>query len=193
MQSAGCGGVDIGMESGDPAMLLRIGKGVTVERVLDVLGWCRDLGLHVVVNLMFGWPDETDAELDATIGFMDRAAAVMRGSPLGFNARGVLVPYPGTELYDRHHERFGFTGWWLREAPLAYEPFPTSWSPREIMRCYAADPALDRNFFRHPRSRLDRIRDALRLKAELTLGAIARAAQAGSGLEPIAVPPAGAR
>jgi radical SAM superfamily enzyme YgiQ (UPF0313 family) len=43
MKAAGCGGIDIGMESGDPGMLLRIGKGVTVERVLDVLGWCRDL------------------------------------------------------------------------------------------------------------------------------------------------------
>ena len=190
MQAAGCGGVDIGMESGDPETLLRIGKGVTVERVLDVLGWCRDLGLHVVVNLMFGWPDETDDALDATIGFMDRAALHMRGAPLGFNARGVLVPYPGTELYEQHHQRFGFTGWWLREEPLAYQPFPNAWSPREIMRCYADDPALERNFFRHPRGRLDRIRAALARKAELTLGAVVRADAAQT---PIAVPAAGSR
>ena len=68
MKRAGCAGIDIGMESADPDMLVRIGKGVTVERVLDVLGWARELGIHTVVNLMFGWPDETDAELDATIG-----------------------------------------------------------------------------------------------------------------------------
>src|SRR5262249_35478242 len=54
MKQAGCTGIDIGMESADPGMLLRIGKGVTVERVLAVLGWCRDLGLHAIVNLMFG-------------------------------------------------------------------------------------------------------------------------------------------
>src|SRR5689334_22425349 len=64
MKRAGCGGIDIGMESADPEMLLRIGKGVTVERVLDVLRWCQDLGVHTVVNLMFAWPDETDAELE---------------------------------------------------------------------------------------------------------------------------------
>src|SRR5437868_9761154 len=105
---AGCGGVDIGMESADPEMLLRIGKGVTVERVLEVLGWAKDLGLHCMVNLMFGWPDETLAELQATVDFIEQAAPLAAG----FNARGVLVPYPGTQIYDRHHARFGFTGWW---------------------------------------------------------------------------------
>jgi radical SAM superfamily enzyme YgiQ (UPF0313 family) len=168
MRAAGCCGVDIGMESGDPGMLLRIGKGVTVERVLDVLGWCRDLGLHSTVNLMFGWPDETDAELGATLDFIERAAPLAAA----FNARGVLVPYPGTEIYERHHERLGFTEWWIREPSLAYEPFPTSWSLSEVKRCYADDPALGRNFFQHPPERLRRIADALRAKAELTFAAI---------------------
>jgi radical SAM superfamily enzyme YgiQ (UPF0313 family) len=165
MVRAGCAGVDIGMESADPGMLLRIGKGVTVERVLDVLAWARDLGIHTVVNLMFGWPDETDGELDATIAFMDRAAPLAGG----FNARGVVVPYPGTQIYEQHHERFGFTGWWLREPPLPYVTFPTSWGEAEIVRAYADDPALDRNFFRHPPARVARIREALARKAQLTL------------------------
>jgi len=187
MRRAGCAGVDIGMESADPGMLVRIGKGVTVERVLAVLGWCRDEGIHSVVNLMFGWPDETDAELDATIGFLDRAAPLAGG----FNARGVVVPYPGTEIYERHHERFGFTGWWLREPPLAYAVFPTSWDEAEISRAYADDPALDRNFFQHPPHRIARIREALVRKAALTIGI-----QRQRGIEaavPVGVPAAGAR
>jgi radical SAM superfamily enzyme YgiQ (UPF0313 family) len=182
MKRAGCGGIDIGMESADPEMLLRIGKGVTVERVLDVLGWCRDIGMHVIVNLMFGWPDETDAELAATIDFMDRAAPLASG----FNARGVVVPYPGTEIYDNNHERFGFTEWWIREAPLEYLAFPTAWSAAEVMRAYRTDAALDRNFFRHPAHRLRLIQEALTKKAELTLGSIARVAQP-------TIPAAGAR
>ncbi|HEX6838015.1 MAG TPA: radical SAM protein [Polyangia bacterium] len=168
MKRAGCSGIDIGMESADPGMLVRIGKGVTVERVLDVLGWCKELGLSAMVNLMFGWPDESDAELDATIAFMDRAAPLASG----FNARGVLVPYPGTEIYDRFHERFGFTEWWIREAPIDYAPFPTAWSRAEVTRAYASDAALARNFFRHPPHRLRRIAEALARKAELTLGRI---------------------
>jgi radical SAM superfamily enzyme YgiQ (UPF0313 family) len=189
MQRAGCAGIDIGMESADPGMLLRIGKGVTVERVLAVLGWCRELGVHCVVNLMFGWPDETDAELDATIGFIERAAPIAGG----FNARGVVVPYPGTEIYQRHHERFGFTGWWLREPPLDYAVFPTSWDEAEIRRAYADDPALDRNFFHHPPHRIARIREALALKAELTVAIQQRRASAAPEAAPIGVPAAGAR
>lgn len=196
MQRAGCAGIDIGMESADPGMLVRIGKGVTVDRVLAVLGWCRDVGIHSVVNLMFGWPDETDAELDATIAFLERAAPLAGG----FNARGVVVPYPGTSLYERHHERFGFTGWWIRERPLDYIPFPTSWDEAEIRRAYADDPALDRNFFRHPPHRLARIRDALARKAELTIGiqrrrahAAATSVAAAAPAAPVGVPAAGAR
>jgi radical SAM superfamily enzyme YgiQ (UPF0313 family) len=183
MQRAGCAGLDIGMESADPGMLVRIGKGVTVERVLDVLAWCRELGIHSIVNLMFGWPDETDEELDATIGFLERAAPVAGG----FNARGVVVPYPGTAIYERDHERFGFTGWWIREAPLAYPVFPTAWDEAEIARAYADDPALDRNFFRHPPHRVERIRAALAKKAEVTL-AISRRRVGEAG-----VPAPGAR
>jgi len=190
MKRAGCAGIDIGMESADPDMLIRIGKGVTVERVLEVLAWARELGIHTIVNLMFGWPDETDAELDSTIAFMDRAAPIAGG----FNARGVVVPYPGTAIYERNHERFGFTGWWIREAPLEYVAFPTSWDESEILRAYGDDPALDRNFFRHPPHRIARIRDALTQKAELTM-AIQRRRMPGMAQDsaPIGVPAAGAR
>jgi len=187
MQRAGCAGIDIGMESADPGMLLRIGKGVTVERVLEVLAWSRELGVHTVVNLMFGWPDETDAELDATIAFIERAAPLAGG----FNARGVVVPYPGTQLYDAHHARFGFTGWWLREAPLVYVPFPTSWDEAEIRRAYADDPALERNFFQHPPHRVARIREALARKAEVTMAIQTRRVREATNV--VGVPAAGAR
>jgi radical SAM superfamily enzyme YgiQ (UPF0313 family) len=174
MKKAGCAGIDIGMESGDPGTLLRIGKGVTVERVLDVLTWTRDLGLHCIVNLMFGWPDETDAELEATLKFMERAAPLAGG----FNARGVLVPYPGTDIYDLHHERHGFSGWWIREPPLAYEPFAANWSMAEVERAFATDPALERNFFHHPPHRLALMQEGMRTKARLTLTALQRRAHA---------------
>lgn len=186
MRRAGCAGVDIGMESADPEMLLRIGKGVTVERVLDVLGWCAELGIHSVVNLMFGWPDETDAELDATIGFIERAKPVAGG----FNARGVVVPYPATQIYEQNHERFGFTGWWLTDAPLEYAVFPASWDEAEILRAYADDPALERNFFRHPPHRIKRIREGLAAKAAATLEVTKRRMGPSAG---IGVPAAGAR
>ncbi len=184
MKRAGCAGIDLGMESADPDMLVRIGKGVTVARVLDVLRWAKELDIHTVVNLMFGWPDETDAELESTIGFIDRAASIAGG----FNARGVVVPYPGTAIYTENHAHFGFTEWWIREAPLDYIPFPTSWDEAEILRAYGDDPAIDRNFFAHPPHRVARIREALALKAEVTMAIQRRRVPVTSG-----VPAAGAR
>ncbi|HEX4383256.1 MAG TPA: radical SAM protein [Myxococcales bacterium] len=186
MQQAGCTGIDIGMESADPSMLLRIGKGVTVEQVLTVLGEARSLGLHCMVNLMFGWPDETLAELQATVDFIERAAPLAAS----FNARGVLVPYPGTAVYDLHHARFGFTDWWLREPKLAYAPFPSNWSLPEIKRAYAADAALTRNFFRHPPEHVALMQEGLHRKADATY--IRIAAPVVPGWEP-ALPAAGAR
>jgi anaerobic magnesium-protoporphyrin IX monomethyl ester cyclase len=184
MKRAGCGGVDIGMESADPSMLIRIGKGVTVERVLDVLRWCNDLGIHTVVNLMFGWPDETDAELEATIAFLERASVIAGG----FNARGAVVPYPGTKIYEQHHAQHGFTRWWIDEPPLAYTQFPTAWNEAEIIRAYGDDPALDRNFFHHPPARVARMREALAMKATVTMAITHRRARAA-----VEVPAAGAR
>jgi len=164
MKAAGCTGVDIGMESADPEMLLRIGKGVTVERAVEVLQDARDLDLHCTVNLMFGWPDETIAELRTTVEFIDRAAPFTAA----FNARGVLVPYPGTRIYDEHHARFGFTDWWIRQPPLRYRPFPASWSLSEVKRAYADDAALDRNFFRLSLEHQAWIREGLQRKADAT-------------------------
>jgi len=164
MKAAGCTGVDIGMESADPEMLLRIGKGVTVARVLEVLGDARDIDLHCMVNLMFGWPDETLDELRATVEFIDQAAPLTAA----FNARGVLVPYPGTRIYDEHHARFGFTEWWIREPALRYRPFPASWSLAEVKRAYADDAALDRNFFGLSPDHCAWIRRGLQRKADAT-------------------------
>ena len=164
MKQAGCSGVDIGMESGDPQMLLRIGKGVTVERVLEVLGSAQELGLHCMLNLMFGWPDETLDELQTTVDFIERAAPLAAA----FNARGVLVPYPGTQIYDDNHARFGFTEWWLREPPLRYKPFPAAWSLEEVKRAYADDVALERNFFRLSPAHVELIGEGLRRKADAT-------------------------
>jgi hypothetical protein len=69
--------------------------------------------------------------------------------------------------------------------------FPTSWDEAEICRAYADDPALDRNFFRHPPHRIARIREALVRKAALTIGIQRRRASSAAAV--VGVPAAGAR
>jgi hypothetical protein len=57
-------------------------------------------------------------------------------------------------------------------------------------RAYADDPALDRNFFRHPPHRIARVREALARKAELTIGIQQRRATSAAAA-PVGVPAAG--
>ena len=179
MKQAGCGGVDIGMESGDPEMLLRIGKGVIVERVLEVLADAQSIDLHCMLNLMFGWPGETLDELRTTLAFIEQAAPLAAA----FNARGVLVPYPGTEIYDSLHSRYGFTEWWLREPPLRYRAFPMTWSLAEVERAYADDAALARNYFNHSPAALELMQRGLDAKARATYRKLA-----GAWGRPVAIP-----
>ena len=163
LQRGGCGGIDIGMESADAQRLRIIGKGVTVDRVRKVLCWCQDIGMRVTVNLMFGWPDETEDEITRALDFMKEAHAL--GAT--FNARGVAVPYPGTELYAAHAERLGLHDWWL-DKTLDYMPFAQTWDEAAMHRAYASDAALERNFFGHSALHRERIAAALSLKATLT-------------------------
>lgn len=186
MRAAGCTGIDIGLESVHPERLRDIGKGLTVERALTVLRDCAELGLHTVVNLMVGWPDETGEELDVMLAFIE-AVSPLAGA---FNARGVLVPHPGTPEYERHHERAGFTDWWLHET-LPYEPFPTAWDPHEVVRAYATDAALDRNFYGHDEAHLDAMREVLRAKARHTFAKVTARSAAEDGSHWVAA--AGAR
>ena len=91
--------------------------------------------MTTIVNFMFGFPDEGLEELANT------RALMMQLAPLTdfFNNFGVLVPFPGTAIYDRYHLEYGFTGWWLDPARIPAAPGPD----------LGCDPALDVNFFHY--------------------------------------------
>ncbi len=114
MAGAGCTTVIVGIESGDPAVLARIDKGISLEAAERALRLIREAGMRTQVNFMLGFPGETAAELDHTLGFMQRIAPLTDG----FSAMGVVVPYPNTLLYEQHHRTYGFTEWWLDEARM---------------------------------------------------------------------------
>ncbi|MBN1946446.1 MAG: radical SAM protein [Bradymonadales bacterium] len=106
---AGCTTVLVGVESGDEGVLERIGKPIPLERTVRALEQCKEAGLVTEVSIMLGFPDETVEELENTLAFMQRIAhAVDLFRPLG-----LVVPYPGTAIYEQFHRSCGFTGWWL--------------------------------------------------------------------------------
>ncbi len=109
MAAAGCTSVFFGAESGSDAVLERIGKGLTICDIEKSVNVAHAAGLGVYVHIMVGFPDETVEELDATCVLMDRLAPLVKGYPTG----GVLLPYPGTAIYQSQHESLGCSRWWL--------------------------------------------------------------------------------
>jgi radical SAM superfamily enzyme YgiQ (UPF0313 family) len=114
---------------------------------------------------MLGFPEDTPETLENTVRFMERIAPLTDV----FSTLGVVVPFPGTPLYDDNHERYGFTEWWLRADYAQYEAPPPVEDLDLFRRHYIDDANLDLSFFGYSREVQGWIREGLRYKAEHNL------------------------
>jgi anaerobic magnesium-protoporphyrin IX monomethyl ester cyclase len=165
MRRAGLVHVNFGVESGDDAILRAIKKGIKTEHVVRALNWAKEEGLMTACNFMLGFPQETPAALERTIAFMQEIAPLVDT----FSTLGVLVPFPGTPLYEDYHVEYGFTDWWLREDFSRYQPPPPIDDFDRFYRHYVDDANLELDFFRYSGELKELIREALRFKAEHNL------------------------
>jgi|GEM_PF-805907 len=97
MKEAGCRAIDLGIESGSPRMLELINKGISIDKVDEVLRKVHDVGIAANAFFMIGFPDESGKDMLATAEMIDR----IRADNIAFS---VFTPYPGTELYDTARE-----------------------------------------------------------------------------------------
>lgn len=105
MKAGGCYYVDIGAESGSEELLRTVHKGNTVQEVVDVLNWCRDLGIKTKLFFSIGHAGETLDQARDTIRFIDRYRnRISRIAKI----IGIMV-YPGTgvERYAFGHNLLG--------------------------------------------------------------------------------------
>lgn len=100
LKGSGCREVFVGIESGSTEMRKRINKPGTPAEVLDVVRSILRVGIDVKGYFMYGFPDETASEADATF---ELATKLRRESQ---NTRGKFRlsvfqfrPYHGTQLY----------------------------------------------------------------------------------------------
>lgn len=93
LRKAGCYRIHFGVETGSPTVLAASGKGITLEQATRALKLARETGFTTMAYYMFGFLDETYEDAMATIRF-----SVQAGSDYATYA--VLIPYPGTALYD---------------------------------------------------------------------------------------------
>jgi anaerobic magnesium-protoporphyrin IX monomethyl ester cyclase len=159
MRRAGCVAVNFGIESGDPTTLKLMQKGQRPEHVVTAVRSAKAVGMTTIVNFMFGFPNEGVAELSTTMRLMEDLAP----STDFFNTRGVLVPFPGTAIYDQWADQYGFRQWWLDAANVPLEP--DGLSPLELVRAQEVDPTLALDFFRYAPDVRDLIARCVRFKA----------------------------
>jgi radical SAM superfamily enzyme YgiQ (UPF0313 family) len=165
MRRAGLNNVNFGVESGDDAILKAIKKGVRTDHVVRALEWAKEEGLITACNFMLGFPQETPVELERTLRFMERIAPMVDA----FSTMGVVVPFPGTPIYDEFHLLHGFTDWWLRPDYSRYAGPPPLEDFERYYRYYIDDANLELDFFHYSSDMKALIRECLRFKAEHNL------------------------
>jgi len=71
---SGCRMLQLGLESGSQKVLDRLGKGITLARVTRVLANLAAAGIASFVYIMLGTPDETQADAELTLAFLQQHA-----------------------------------------------------------------------------------------------------------------------
>lgn len=149
MVQSGCLGLVIGFESTDPENLKQMNKQANrslSDHYAEQLEQLRVWGLQTWAAFTIGHDNDTKESIEALCDFAIR-------SKFTFAAFNVLMPYPGTALYERlrREERLLYDGaWWLHPAyrfnHAAY--LPKKMSPDELTAAgFAA-----RKRFNSPRS-----------------------------------------
>jgi hopanoid biosynthesis associated radical SAM protein HpnJ len=93
MKDAGCRLLVVGFESGDPSVLEKISKGVTVEQGREFMKNCRKLGLTVHGDFIIGLSGETRESIERTMKYAEELdCETIQVS--------IAHPFPGTAFYD---------------------------------------------------------------------------------------------
>jgi len=93
MKKAGCHYIKYGVESGSQKMLDFMKKGITLDSVRKAFKLTRKVGIKTQAFFILGLPWETPETVKKTIEF----AKEIKPDSAQF---AVVVPHPGTELYD---------------------------------------------------------------------------------------------
>lgn len=125
MKKAGFRFLLFGLESANQATLDRLGKGITVEEIIDSCRAARRAGLYPHITIMFGypWEDYTQALNTLKLG----RYLLKKGYAYTMQAT-IVVPYPGTPLYRecRENDRLRASDWsdFDMKRPVMKTPFP---------------------------------------------------------------------
>jgi radical SAM superfamily enzyme YgiQ (UPF0313 family) len=96
MATAGCDSISFGVESGNPEMLKRVKKGITLTQATNAINMCKQAGMLAHASFMVGLPGETKETLSQTAAFAESLKILF-----GYH---YLAPFPGTTLCEKVDE-----------------------------------------------------------------------------------------
>jgi len=109
MADAGCVGLDLGADHGDPAILRRLGRGYGPEHIVEAVRACHEAGIAVMLDFLLGGPGETRDTVARALDLARRAAPDRVGLSAGVRlypdaplARALLAQGPVAEHPDLH-------------------------------------------------------------------------------------------
>lgn len=94
MRLAGCRKIKFGVETGSPAIMRAIRKGIDLARVPEAFAAAKRCGMEVHGTFMVGLPGETPETVRETVALARR----LPNDSLQFS---IATPFPGTEFFDR--------------------------------------------------------------------------------------------
>lgn len=106
MAEAGCVHLYFGVETGSARMQQVCEKRLDVERVIPILDAARDVGIETTASFICGYPEETEADQADTLDLIGRCVDASRLVQLH-----LLVPEPGTPMYDRLAAEIRYDGY----------------------------------------------------------------------------------
>jgi anaerobic magnesium-protoporphyrin IX monomethyl ester cyclase len=143
---SGCNRIDYGVESGNRETLRKIHKPHTLEMVNKVVPLTLQYGIQPSVFFILGFPWDT---LDSTNDTFQLIKDLSPYVDIYHTAvASILVPFPGTEIYEKYKDEFGFHDWWL-SADYGYDAPKLNTHSYFETALFSLGAVLDAGFFNY--------------------------------------------
>jgi radical SAM superfamily enzyme YgiQ (UPF0313 family) len=142
---AGCVQIDYGIESGNPETLKKIHKPHTADMVRRIVPLTCRHGIRPVGFFILGFPWEDPQTTEKTLRLMKELSPYIVFQPA---IASVIVPFPGTEIYERYKDQYDFAQWWISD-DRTYDAPRTDTHPFYQTVMYRMGMVLDAEFFHY--------------------------------------------
>jgi anaerobic magnesium-protoporphyrin IX monomethyl ester cyclase len=113
LSKAGCEYIDYGVESGHQETLKRIHKPHTIEMVRKIIPLTAKYNIKPFVFFILGFPWESAEDTQVTFDLMKELSPHIECFHPA--VASIIIPFPGTEIYEKYKAEYGFENWWLSD------------------------------------------------------------------------------